>query len=88
MDRQGGIEAQRKTPRGGGVTDLQTGPEKRVWMLLIPQTQFLRYPPPRVFWGKSLYLLDSTGVDFFGDDKESTRIWKQKGWREQQARTV
>ena len=31
-------------------------------------------------------MFDSKGVDFFGDDKEAARIWKQKGWRELQTR--
>jgi hypothetical protein len=39
-----------------------------------------------VFWKKSLDLLDSKGVAFFGDDKEAARIWKQKGWWELQTR--
>ena len=39
-----------------------------------------------MFWEKSLDLIDSKGVDFFGDDKEAARIWKQRGWRELQTR--
>ena len=82
-------EAQRHRERfgvGGFVTELQTGARKRGCKLLIPQARFLRYPPPRVFWKKSLDLFDSKGVDFFGDDKEAARIWKQRGWRELQVR--
>ena len=31
-------------------------------------------PPPRVFLEKSLDLLDSKGVDYFGSDKEFVRV--------------
>jgi hypothetical protein len=34
-------------------------------------TAFCEVPPTRVFWKKRLDLLDSKGVDFFGDDKEA-----------------
>jgi hypothetical protein len=42
---------------------------------------FRGYPTP-AFWQKRLDLLDSKGVDFFSDDKEAARIWKQKVWGE------
>jgi hypothetical protein len=41
-------------------------------MLLIPKGRFVEVPP-RVFCKKRLDLLDSKGVDFFGDDKEAAR---------------
>jgi hypothetical protein len=55
-------------------------------MLLIPKERFVGVPPTPVFWKKRLDLLDSKGVDFFSDDKEAARIWKQKGWGELQTR--
>ena len=33
-----------------------------------------RVTSPRVFWRKSVDLLDSKGVDFFGSDKEFVRV--------------
>jgi len=33
----------------------------------------IEVPPTRVFCKKRLDLLDSKGVDFFGDDKEAAR---------------
>jgi hypothetical protein len=42
-------------------------------MLLIPQVRREEVPPPRVFWKKRLDLLENTGVDFFGDDKEPAK---------------
>jgi hypothetical protein len=38
---------------------------------LIPKGGFLWIPPPGVFWKKRLDLLDSKGLDFFGDAKEA-----------------
>jgi hypothetical protein len=37
-----------------------------------------RTPPPRVFCKKRLDLLDSKGVDFFGDDKEAARDCRER----------
>jgi hypothetical protein len=68
-----------ESPQRHRDTELQTEAAKRVWMLLIPKARFLRYPPPRVFCKKSLDLVDSKGVDFFGDDKEAASCWKQRG---------
>jgi hypothetical protein len=36
--------------------------------------RFAQDTPPRMFCEKSLDLLDSTGLNFFGNDKESLRV--------------
>ncbi len=41
--------------------------------MLILKGRFAEVPPPRAFCKKRLDLLDSKGVDFFGDDKEAAR---------------
>jgi len=40
---------------------------------MILKGRFAEVPPPRAFCKKRLDLLDSKGVDFFGDDKEAAR---------------
>jgi hypothetical protein len=70
------------------VTESQTGATKKKLQVVDSKGAIFAVPPPRVFWKKRLDLLDSKGVDFFGDAKEAARIWKQKGWRELQTGIV
>src|ERR1700686_2162172 len=44
------------------------------------------YPTSRVFWQKSLHLLDSKGVEFLGSDKEFARVWEVRSYGERNAR--
>ena len=39
----------------------------------------IRDTPPPVFYAKSLDLLDSKGVGYFGDDKEFVRVSNEEG---------
>ena len=54
-----------------GVTDLQTHPWERGCKLLILLGGSCDVHSTRVFWEKRLYLPDSKGFDFFGEDKEA-----------------
>jgi hypothetical protein len=55
--------------RRAALTKLQLSRERRVCKLLIPQVSDFGLYPPRVFWQKSVDLLDCKGLDVFRDDK-------------------